>query len=223
MDTKCRTIRRLPARPRLGNKDTLPFICGASRGAEELHVCSGRPAEAPRPIRRGSAGPWPSRRLRARPRARPRGARGRPAGPAASARPSRRPPPAAVSPSPARASPAAPGRAPGRPAAGPPLARRARRAVWCGRPRPSAPRHAPRAPRGALPGRGVVRQPATGAPRAGPEHRGQQCAPPARARPAALRERLGPRAGHAHAVGPKLGREGGHGPGQAVSEQGTEI
>ena len=56
---------------RLGNKDTLPFIRGASRGAEELQVCSGGSAEtgvpcAPGAQARGLAGGIRAQRLRPR-------------------------------------------------------------------------------------------------------------------------------------------------------------
>lgn len=203
-------------RSRLGNKDTLPFICCASKGAEELHVCSGRGAEtgvpfAPGAQARGLPGGIRARRLLLR------GAHSRPAGPAAPAPPPALRQPIARSRLSRRAWPRA--RAPRRrPAPRPPRpARRMVRAPSAPRPRATPPARAERAPpappAGAARGRARDRCP-RGVPR-GPR---RPLAPDNNARPrprwacGKAREPRSPGAGHAHAVGTKLGPEAGRGP-----------
>lgn len=130
---------------RLGNKDTLPFIRGASQGAEELQVCSGGSAEtgvpcAPGAQARGLAGGIRARRLRLRLR------RAAPAAaPPVPARPRRRRPAAPAGPQSAHSplAPLTPSLA-ARQGAPPPARPSPARRTPCRRARPSASRSAPR-------------------------------------------------------------------------------
>ena len=219
---------------RTGNKDTLPFIRGASRGAEELQVCSGGSTEtgvpcAPGAQARGLPGGIRARRLRlrraapaaappapARPRPRRRRRPAAPAGPQSAHRPLAPLTPSLAArqgaPPPARPSPAR--RAPGR---------RAQPAACWAAPR-GGPGHGERARGGGRPGdrlapaspRAAERVAAFRARRRAPERRphldNERARPgPAPAQPRGPRYRRAGRApgslSASQAIGTKLGPE----------------
>lgn len=186
---KCCIINRLPA-VRAGKQRHITFICSASQGAEELHVCSGGSTEtgfpfAPAAQARGLPGGIRARRLRLlrRPQPPPRRRRRPAAGPPPAHRP-----PAPLTPSLAARQGAPPPAHPS-PARGAP-ARRARPAAWC--------RHPARRLRPAL----APARPSPGRREAGGREGARKAAPARAARQSAQSPRLPPRARARH--GPRM-------------------